>query len=208
MGDHQRALDANLRALAIREQVLGPDHPDVAQSLANAGMESKHLGHLHDVEPRYQRALAIFVKALGPDNPTTGISHLNYGELLRMLGRLDESAVQYAEARRIITKAMGPDHPVLAHIDNGEGQLALARGRADLAIPLLERAVTEREKTGDPPDLAESRFALAHALTLAHRDPARALALATAARDAWAKLGADHDKDRADADAWLKTRSP
>ena len=201
LGDHRRALDANLRALAIREKVLGPDHPDVGYSLVNVAIESKALGEMSEVEPRYRRAIAIFEKALGHDNPTTGVSHLNLAELLRVTGRLDDAAREYTTAREVLTKAFGPGHPVMAHVDNGEGQLALARGDRVTATTLLEKSLAERVKTGDPPDLAETRFALAR--TIAATDPARAKTLATQARDAWAVLGADYTKQRETADAWL-----
>jgi len=63
------AEEAYLRALAIREKKLGPDHPDVDWSLKNPG-------YLYYYDMRdyaraallYERALAIREKALGPDH--------------------------------------------------------------------------------------------------------------------------------------------
>jgi serine/threonine protein kinase/tetratricopeptide (TPR) repeat protein len=204
-GDHGAARAANLRALAIRERVLGPEHPSVGYSLVNVAIESKALGQMSDVEPRYRRAIAIFEKTLGPRHATTGIAQLNLAELLRVTGRLGDAAVAYEHAGAILSQALGPDHPVLAHVWNGQGQLAVARGRADEAIPLLERAVTRREAdAGDAPALAESRLALARALRAAGKDAPRARRLAEQARDAWAVIGGDYADERASAEAFLR----
>ena len=57
------------RSLAIREKALGPDHPDVAQSLNNLAVLYRDQGRYADAEPLYKRSLAINEKALGPDHP-------------------------------------------------------------------------------------------------------------------------------------------
>ncbi len=211
-GDYARALATNLRALAVREKALGPDHPDVAQSLINCAIESKALGKWDIVEPNYRRAIAIFEKTYGPQHLDTGISRLNFAEALRVEGKLDEAGVEYEKSRAIMVKNLGEDHPILANIWNGVGQLELARGHTALAIPLLERAVAVREKDpGDQPALAESRFALARAITASPatrsvaeaNDKTRAEKLAIAARDAFRAAGSGYTKEASAIDAWL-----
>jgi tetratricopeptide (TPR) repeat protein len=59
------------RALAIREQVLGPTHSDTALSLNNLGALLDSQGDLAGARPYYERALAIFTARLGPQHPTT-----------------------------------------------------------------------------------------------------------------------------------------
>src|SRR5262249_32558274 len=56
-------------ALAIREKVLGPEHPDVATSLHNLAEGDRGQGDLSQAAPLYERALALGEKALGPDHP-------------------------------------------------------------------------------------------------------------------------------------------
>ncbi len=204
-GDYQRALDNALHVLAIREKVLGPDHPDVGESLVNAAIEAKNLGRWAIVDANYPRALAIFEKAYGPASIEVAILEINLGEARRAQGNLDAAQAAYERARANIAKQLGEDHPMLAHVWNGLGQVELARGRADQAVALLERAVAMREKSpGDATDLAESRFALARALPAA--DAARALQLATAARDVYATAGPGYAKRHAAIVAWLARR--
>jgi tetratricopeptide (TPR) repeat protein len=57
------------RALAIRERVLGPDHPDVALSLNNLAVLYDAQGRYAEAEPLYRRALVIGEKKLGPNHP-------------------------------------------------------------------------------------------------------------------------------------------
>jgi tetratricopeptide (TPR) repeat protein len=71
------------RALALREQVLGPDHPDTAQSLNNLALLYQDQGRYGKAEPLYQRALALCEWVLGPDHPTTATVRENYATLLR-----------------------------------------------------------------------------------------------------------------------------
>jgi tetratricopeptide (TPR) repeat protein len=59
------------RALAIREQSLGPDHPKTATSLNNLAVLSKTQGKYDLAEPLYKRALEIYERALGADHPDT-----------------------------------------------------------------------------------------------------------------------------------------
>jgi tetratricopeptide (TPR) repeat protein len=57
------------RALAIREKALGPDHPDVANSLNNLARLYQDQHRYADAEPLHKRALAITEKTLGPKHP-------------------------------------------------------------------------------------------------------------------------------------------
>jgi hypothetical protein len=59
------------RALTIREQLFGPDHPDIATSFNNLGALLRAQGDLVAARPLFERALAIREKALGPEHPDT-----------------------------------------------------------------------------------------------------------------------------------------
>ncbi len=71
------------RALAIREKVLGAEHPDTATSLNNMGALLQAMGELAEARPYYARALAIREKVLGAEHPATATSLNNMGALLQ-----------------------------------------------------------------------------------------------------------------------------
>jgi tetratricopeptide (TPR) repeat protein len=57
------------RSLAIREKVLGSDHPNVAISLSDLAELYQAQGRYADAEPLFKRSLTIREKALGFDHP-------------------------------------------------------------------------------------------------------------------------------------------
>jgi tetratricopeptide (TPR) repeat protein len=59
------------RALAILEESLGPDHPDVALVLNNLALLLQATNRLGEAEPLYRRALAILERAFGPEHSST-----------------------------------------------------------------------------------------------------------------------------------------
>jgi len=73
------------RALALREQALGADHPDTAASLNNLAGCYHAQGRYAAAEPLYQRALAIRERVLGADHPDTATVRENYTCLLQSM---------------------------------------------------------------------------------------------------------------------------
>jgi tetratricopeptide (TPR) repeat protein len=69
------------QALALRQKLLGDDHPDVASSLNNLAFLYKSQGKYKEAEPLYQQALNIFEQRLGVDHPHTIIVRGNLEHL-------------------------------------------------------------------------------------------------------------------------------
>src|SRR5262249_3573413 len=86
--DHAQARGLLERALAIREKVLGPEHPDTAMTLNDLGYAIEHQGSLVEARAFYERALAINEKVLGPEHPATAWSLHDFSFLLLRLGEL------------------------------------------------------------------------------------------------------------------------
>ncbi|MBD2675739.1 tetratricopeptide repeat protein, partial [Aphanizomenon flos-aquae FACHB-1416] len=72
------------QALALRQKLLGDDHPDVATSLNNLALLYYSQGKYKEAEPLYQQALNILEQRLGVDHPRTIIVRGNL-EYLRNL---------------------------------------------------------------------------------------------------------------------------
>jgi hypothetical protein len=68
-------------ALSICEQVLGPRHPDTAQSLNNLALLLKSQEEYAAARPLYERALAICELRLGADHPNTRTIRVNLAAL-------------------------------------------------------------------------------------------------------------------------------
>jgi tetratricopeptide (TPR) repeat protein len=88
--DHAQYEQAKLlyeRALAIREEVRDPKHPDTARSLNNLAALYDTQGNYEEAEPLYKRALAIFEEVLGPKHPDSIVVRQNYEALLQRVQR-------------------------------------------------------------------------------------------------------------------------
>jgi tetratricopeptide (TPR) repeat protein len=90
-GKYAQAEPFFLRALAIWEQALGPDHPQVAYPLNNLATLYSEQGKYAQAEPFYRRALAIWEQALGPGHSLTRVTAENYVLLLRAMKREREA---------------------------------------------------------------------------------------------------------------------
>jgi tetratricopeptide (TPR) repeat protein len=207
IGDPLGALPYYERALAIRERILGPEHPGTAASLNNLGGLFQDQGDAALARRYYERALAIREKVLGPEHPDTAQSLNNLGFLLWSLDDLAGARRYYERALAIREKALGTehpdhadhaDHPDLARSLNNLGCLLFRLGDLAAARPLYERALAMRERALGPehPETARSLnnlgFLLASLGDLAAARPyyARALAILEA------RLGTEHPYTR------------
>ena len=134
------------RALAIREKVLGPEHPNVATSLNNLAALYYAQGKYAEVEPLYQRALAILEKVLGPEHPHVAVSLNNLALLYHNQGKYAEAEPLHQRALAIAEKALGPEHPDVATSLENYAILLRKTGRNAEADELEKRARAIRGK--------------------------------------------------------------
>ena len=71
LGDHEKELEYDLKALGIREKKLPPDHPDLATSYNNIGITYASLGEYQWALEYLEKALAIREKKLPAGHPYT-----------------------------------------------------------------------------------------------------------------------------------------
>jgi tetratricopeptide (TPR) repeat protein len=146
------------QCLAICQERLGEEHPDVAQSLNNLAELYRNQGRYDQAEPLHKRALAIYEEVLGPKHRNVATILNNLSELYRNQGRYDQGEPLYKRALAIYEEVLGPKHPDVATSLNGLALLYDNQGRYDQAEPLLEKALAIQEKALGPehPDVATS----------------------------------------------------
>jgi tetratricopeptide (TPR) repeat protein len=130
--------------LAIREQVLGPEHPDTAISLNGLAALLDDMGGYGAARPLYERALAIYEQALGPEHPNTAASLNGLAALLHLQGEYGAARPLFERALAIYEQALGPEHPDLASSCNYLAVLLLETGEIHLAQPYIQRACAIR----------------------------------------------------------------
>jgi tetratricopeptide (TPR) repeat protein len=155
-GQYAQAEPAYLRALAIREKVLGPDHLHVSVTLRGLARLYAATGQSARAEPLYERALAIHEKALGPDDPAVATDLVNLAALHAAAGRNAQAEPMYLRALAIRERALGADEPEVALILNNLADIYRVERQYEKAESHYRRALAIDEKTVGPdhPDVA------------------------------------------------------
>ena len=149
LADYEGALPMFRRALAIREKVSGPEHPDIAANLNVLARLLQVQGDLAEARRLFKRALAICEKNLGPEDPFTAMILNNLGVLLQEQGDLQGSRPLKDRALAIREKVFGPKDPTTARSLLSVALLLRQLGDLAGSRPMFERALAiSEEKLG------------------------------------------------------------
>jgi tetratricopeptide (TPR) repeat protein len=184
-GDLQRAENFAWQAVALKEQVLGKEHPDVAISLGLLSDVFDEEGKAAEGLDVANRSLDILAKHGDSDSDIFAANEHAKASSLLALGRGVDAQAAFEDVLRITRRDFGPDSRKAAFALQGIGAARLLQGDPRGAISLLEDAMRIREAREPFSVLvAETRFTLARALWEGHGDRKRAVRLAQAAKDA------------------------
>ena len=137
-------------AVAIREKLLGPDHPLTAQSLGDLARVFSYQNDFSFARPLLERALAIREKVLGPDDPATAQSLGDLARVLRYQNNFSGARPLLERALAIREKTLGADHPDTAKSLNNLARFLQATGDMLGARELLKRGLAICEKALGP----------------------------------------------------------
>jgi hypothetical protein len=162
-GEYGKAEPRLKRALAVRKQLLGEAHPDVATSLNNLAGLYYSQGRYGEAEPLYLEALAMRKQLLGEAHPDVATSLNNLASLYDSQGRYGEAEPRYLEALAMRKQLLGEAHPDVANSLNNLAGLYKSQGRYGEAEPLyLEALAMKQQLLGEAhPDVASSLHNLA-----------------------------------------------
>lgn len=146
------------RALALREAILGSEHPLVASSLNNWAILYRRQGRYTEAEPLFRQALTIREQTLGPEHPDVAASLNNLANLYHDQERYAEAEPLFRRALAIREQALGPEHPDVATSLSNLAVLQSDQGRYADAEALYQRALAIREQTLGPehPDVGQT----------------------------------------------------
>jgi tetratricopeptide (TPR) repeat protein len=147
-GDIGAALQLQRDALAIRERVLGPNHPDVASTLTSlAGLYAAEDDYAA-AQPLLERALSIREQALGSEDRLTAESLNNLALLYAAEGRDADAEPLYQRAITIF-EHRGDQRQLATTLENYAALLD-ETGRAEEAKQVEARARAARAKAPTP----------------------------------------------------------
>lgn len=158
LGQYEEALGYHIKALAIREEVLGDNHPDFATSYNNIALTFYGLGRYEEALDHDQKALAIREEVLDDNHPDLATSYNNIAASYRALGQYEEALGFNKKALSIRETILDHNHPSLANSYNNIANTYLRLGQYEEALDYYKKALAIKEEVLDNnnPSLANS----------------------------------------------------
>lgn len=147
-GQYTEAQPLLEQALAMREQVLGAEHPDLAQSLNDIAVLYDQLSMYKRAEALHHRALAIREKVLEPEHPLVAQSLNNLAWVYREQGQFSQAESLYRRSLAI-TEKVQEQNPLaftgslmgLGVYYGAQGKYIQAKAHLQHALSILEHRV-------------------------------------------------------------------
>ncbi|HEY8145148.1 MAG TPA: serine/threonine-protein kinase [Kofleriaceae bacterium] len=150
----QEALPYHLRAVSILESRPKENQVPLSYALSNLGVSYMETERYKEAFQVYKRALAIKEATLGKDHPAVGHNLCQMGTAARKSGDLVAAESYCKRALAVVEKKLGKMHPDCSGPISSLAEIALARGRAAEALPLVERLRAIATKSGEKEDTA------------------------------------------------------
>ena len=148
-GRYRDALEEGKATLAFREKYQGPDHPEVAGTLATIANAELALGQTAEAEQHLRRALAIVEAGYPAGSPLRAKAIRDLGSFYAATGRPDQANALYDRAIAQFEKADQIDL-LMGQTYLNYAQARLRQGDAAGARPLAERAVELYVRSAGP----------------------------------------------------------
>jgi len=206
--DQDKAIAAYLQSVDIYDKTKGKRHPLAMQAHLNLTGAYFSRNDFQNAVAHAQLAYEVALTYYGPESRRArdaleALSPVYY------MGRKYPQALETAQrACELAKKFENGETPEMRWCMLNVGRSLVALNRPAEAIPAMEKDVKwwEGEKGVDPDDVGTARFLLAQALRDAKKDPERAVALATRAREDF--LSVKSTQKAQDVERWLRSGPP
>jgi CHAT domain-containing protein len=155
------------RELAIRREIQGEDHPEVATAVNNLAALLHSQGEHDRAEGLYAEALEKKRRLLGEQHPDVALTLNNLASLRHARGDYAGAAAFLREALDLLSGVFGEEHPLATASLLNLAAVLKTQGKYVEAEPLYRRALAVRRNVlgEEHRDVAESMGALASVLT-------------------------------------------
>ncbi len=133
LGEFERAEALQRSALATRQRLFAPAHPDVLQSQADLALLFSRQSRYAEAEALLTGAIKEGERALGAEHPAVAALHHAMGVNLTQEGRFADAEPHLVSALAIRQRALGDTAAVVAHTTAALGSLWRRQGRLDEA---------------------------------------------------------------------------
>jgi serine/threonine protein kinase len=171
LGLYDKAGATHMKAGAVLEAALGPDHADTLTSRNNLALAYRAAGRIAEAIALHETTLKLRESKLGPDHSETLVSRNDLANAYRAAGRTADAIRLHEETLKLFESKLGPDDPETLGSRNNLALAYYVDGRTAQAIALLERTreLLESKLGPDHPNTLRSRNNLAAAYLAAGR---------------------------------------
>ena len=150
-------------AVAVIEDVLGPDHPVTLTVRNNLAVAYYSVGRFGEAIELFERVLAEYGRVLGADHPVTLTVRNNLALAYDSVGRFGEAIELFEQVLAEYERVLGADHPDTLTVRNNLALAYRSVERLGEAIELFEQVLAEHERVlgADHPDTLTVRNNLA-----------------------------------------------
>ena len=154
--DHTLSLYEHVKA--VREKMLGKEHPDTANTYHNIANIYFEQGKHDEALGWYRKALDIYEKVLGMEHPDTADTYTSIASAYSAQQKYNEALIWYRKALDIFEKVLGTEHPYTANTYNNIAIVYRSQGKYDEALARYRKALYIYEKAlgAEHPDTANT----------------------------------------------------
>ena len=145
----EKALKLQLKALEIKESIMGKSHPEVTRFYDNLSSIYQDMGQLDRALEFQEKALQIRKTVLDKNHPDLAASYNNLSLIYKALGQLDRALEYQQQALQIRETVLDKNHPSLAVSYNNLSTTYYSLGQLDRALEFQEKALQIEEAVLD-----------------------------------------------------------
>jgi CHAT domain-containing protein/tetratricopeptide (TPR) repeat protein len=146
-GDRTGSQSTSRAALALAEQTLRSDHPEIAATLRLLASTVDDLGFIDEARQYRQRALEIARRGLGERHYELAAYLNDLGDMDLLAGALTDARLKFEEALDIARSTLWPEHEWMATIEHNLALVDAGLGDLESAAEGQQRAIALWEKT-------------------------------------------------------------
>jgi eukaryotic-like serine/threonine-protein kinase len=147
LGEQDLAIRQLARVLALRQQVLGLNHPETLAVVSNLAAAYEDAGRYEAALPLRKDVLERTKSKLGPENVETLRAVITLAKAYRDSGQLKEALALLEPTQSLMQRLLGPDHPDTLSATSDLGLDYRDAGRGSEAVSLLEDVLRRRRAT-------------------------------------------------------------
>lgn len=139
-GNNEAGLEYQNRALDLRKQTFGENHPEVANSYLNIGL-IYGTEYPDQAQKFYRTALNTYKEVFGENHPSVANAYNNLAVISQVQEKYDIALFQLGNSLEITKAVYGENHPNNAFVYSAIGQIYLAQSKDSAALANQQKAL-------------------------------------------------------------------